>query len=143
VLHAIMEAVLSADAHGGVSSSIERFAEALETGVWPLVPKIRVATVRMIDAIDRWSAIRATFGRFLTLAIERLTHLTASEQAAGHLRRDIGARELATLLVTTAFGTIMLTNTGIRTERGKQRALLLALIHPPEGTVKTPPPAPS
>jgi len=52
VLHAIVDSTVSAEAEEGVKSSIERFAGALEAGVWPLVPKIRIATVRMVDAID-------------------------------------------------------------------------------------------
>jgi hypothetical protein len=85
----------------------------------------------MVDAIDRWAAIRATFDRFVGVAIERLTHMAARGQAAGEVRRDVGPRDLAAMLVTVAFGTIMLANTGIRTERGRQRALLLALIRAP------------
>ena len=127
VLHAIVDATVSAETQG-VASSVERFAEALQAGAWPLVPGIRVATVRLMDAIDRWPAIRAAFDRFLTVAIERLTRLAAQEQAVGRVRRDVGANELAILLVTFAIGTIMLTSTGIRTERGSRRALLLRLI---------------
>ena len=136
VLHAIVDAIISedAEAEGGVASSVGRFAHALEAGVWPLVPKIRIATVRMVDAIDRWSAIRATFDRFLAVAIERLTHIAAREQTAGHVRHDIGARDLATMLVTMGIGTIMLTNTGIPV--GRLPALLLALIRPPETAAK-------
>jgi len=77
----------------------------------PLLPKIGIATVRMVDAIER-------------------------EQAAGHVRGDVGARDLATLLVTMAMGTIMLMNTGVRTERGKRRALLLEMIRPPKGVAE-------
>jgi TetR/AcrR family transcriptional regulator, transcriptional repressor for nem operon len=132
VLHAIVDATVTAETQGGVASSIERFAEALEAGAWPLVPKIRVATVRMMDAIDRWPAIRAAFDRFLTVAIERLIRFAAREQAIGHVRRDVAPDELAIMLVTMAIGTIMLTSTGIRTERGKRRALLIRLIRPPE-----------
>lgn len=128
VLQAIMDAAVIGEAEGSVASSIERFANALEAGAWPLVPKIRIATVRMVDAIDRWSAIRATFDRFLAVAIERLTHIAAREQAAGHVRHDVAARDLATLLVTMGIGSIMLTNTSIRI--GKLPALLLALIRP-------------
>jgi AcrR family transcriptional regulator len=136
VLQAILDAGVSAGAEGGVASSIERVARALESGVWPLLPKIGVATVRMVDAIDRWPTIRLTFDRFLTIAIERLTHIAEREQAAGHIRGDVGARDLATLLVTMAMGTIMLMNTGVRTERGKRRALLLEMIRPPKGVAE-------
>jgi hypothetical protein len=82
VLQAILDAGVSAGAEGGVASSIERFARALESGVWPLLPKIGVATVRMVDAIDRWPTIVSRFDRFLTVAIERLTHIAEREQAA-------------------------------------------------------------
>jgi TetR/AcrR family transcriptional regulator, transcriptional repressor for nem operon len=132
VLQAILDAGVSAGAEGGVASSIERFARALEANVWPLLPKIGVATVRMVDAIDRWPTIRLTFDRFLTIAIERLTHIAEREQAAGRIRSDVGARDLATLLVTMAMGTIMMMNTGVRMERGKRRTLLLEMIRPPE-----------
>lgn len=136
VLQAILDAGVGAQAEGGVGSSIERFARALEAGVWPLLPKIGIATVRMVDAIDRWPTIRLTFDRFLTVAIERLTHIAEREQAAGHVRGDVAARDLATLLVTTAMGTIMLMNTGVRMERGKRRALLLEMIRPPDAVAK-------
>jgi TetR/AcrR family transcriptional repressor of nem operon len=136
VLQAILDAGVSTGAGGGVASSIERFARALEAGVWPLLPKIGIATVRMVDAIDRWPTIRLTFDRFLTVAIERLTHIAEREQAAGHVRGDVAARDIATLLVTMAMGTIMLMNTGVRMERGKRRALLLEMIRPPEPVAK-------
>ena len=136
VLQAILDAGVSAQAEGGVGSSIERFARALEAGVWPLLPKIGIATVRMVDAIDRWPTIRLTFDRFLTVAIERLTHIAEREQATGHVRGDVAARDIATLLVTTAMGTIMLMNTGVRMERGKRRALLLEMIRPPDAVAK-------
>ena len=90
----------------------------------------------MVDAIDRWPTIRLTFDRFLTVAVERLTHIAEREQAAGHFRRDVAPRDLATLLVTMAMGTIMLMNSGVRTERGKRRALLLEMIRPPEAVAK-------
>jgi TetR/AcrR family transcriptional repressor of nem operon len=131
VLGAIVEAALVVDPARGVAASIDRFSEGLEAGAWPLVPKIRIATVRMMDAMNRWPAIRSAFDGFLGVAIERLTHLIARDQAAGRARNDVGARELANALVTMAMGTIMLTNTGIRIDRGAQRALLQTLIRPP------------
>ena len=127
-LGAIVAASLAAP--GGVAASISRFSDALAEGAWPLVPKIRVAAVRMMDAIDRWPAVRASFERVVTAAIDHLAHVGATEQAAGHIRRDVGVRELAMGLVTMALGTIMLTNTSLRIDHAKQRELLVRLIAP-------------
>jgi TetR/AcrR family transcriptional repressor of nem operon len=128
VLDAIVETILNLNADGGVAGTVEHFSEALEGGLWPLVPRIRVATVRMMDATERWPAIRSAFERFLAVAVERLTYGVLQDQTAGHIRRDIETRDLATLLVTLAAGTIMLASTSVRPAREKQRALLLSII---------------
>ena len=136
MLDAIVETALNMDADGGIAGTGEHFSEALEMGVWPLVPKIRVATVRMMDATERWPAIRSAFDRFLTVAVERLTYGAIQDQKAGRIRRDIETRDLATLLVTLAAGTIMLASTSVRPAREKQRALVLSIISSAERVPK-------
>jgi TetR/AcrR family transcriptional repressor of nem operon len=128
VLNAIVDSALNVDREAGVAGTVGVFSQALEMGIWPLVPKIRVATVRLVDATERWPAIRAAFDGFLSVAIERLTYGAAQDQAAGRIRRDIETRDLATLLVTLAVGTIVLANTTVRPAREQQRALLVSLI---------------
>ena len=128
VLNAIVDSALNVDSEAGVAGTVGVFSEALEMGIWPLVPKIRVATVRLVDATERWPAIRAAFDRFLSVAVERLTYGAIRDQTAGRLRGDIETRDLATLLVTLAVGTIMLANTTVRPAREQQRGLLLSVI---------------
>ena len=133
VLNAIVDSALNVDAEAGVAGTVGLFSQALEMGIWPLEPKLRVATVRLVDATERWPAIRAAFDRFLSVAVERLTYGATQDQTAGRLRRDIETRDLATLLVTLAVGTILLVNTTIRPAREQQRALLLSIISAAEG----------
>jgi hypothetical protein len=82
VLDAIIDTALNVDVEAGVAGTVGRFSEALEAGIWPLEPKIRVATVRLVDATERWPAIRAAFDRFLTVAVERLTYGAIQDQTA-------------------------------------------------------------
>lgn len=72
VLDAIVETALSMPAEGGLAGTIGHFSDALEAGIWPLEPKIRVATVRLIDATERWPAIRTAFDRFTLVPSSRI-----------------------------------------------------------------------
>jgi len=128
VLNAIVDSALNVDAQAGVAGTVGVFSQALELGIWPLEPKIRVATVRLVDATERWPAVRAAFDRFLSVAVERLTYGAIQDQTVGRIRRDIETRDLATLLVTLAVGTILLSGTTVRPAREQQRALLLGII---------------
>jgi TetR/AcrR family transcriptional regulator, transcriptional repressor for nem operon len=128
ILDAIVETVLNVHGEGELASTVSYFSDVLDAGSWPLVPRIRVAIVRLIDATERWPTIRAAFDRFLAVAVERLTRGASQDQTAGRVRRDIETRELATLLVTLGIGSIVLANTSVHPTRQEQRAALLSMI---------------
>ncbi len=129
VLGGILEALLGDEtARTDVATTIERFLVALTTETWPLMPRIRTAAIRLIDAIDRWPALRARFDELILGAIRLLTAGVAEGQRLGRIRQDLEPGRLATGLVIMAMGTIMLHKVGIPIDFDRQRSAVLTMM---------------
>lgn len=129
VLGGILEALLGDQSpRTDVGATIERFFVALNAETWPLMPRIRIAAIRLLDAIDRWPALRARFDELILGAIRLLTSGVAEGQKLGRIRSDFEPGRLATGLVIMAMGTIMLHKVGIPIDFDRQRSAVLAMM---------------
>jgi TetR/AcrR family transcriptional repressor of nem operon len=125
--------------------SAQRFTHALSTGQWPLIPRIRVAAVRLMDAISRWPKIREAFDRFTAETIEKFEHGAKAGQRAGVVRADLEPHAIGAMLMTASMGAIILHNMGLSIDYQRQADTLLRLIArgaiPAAGAKKKFPPA--
>jgi TetR/AcrR family transcriptional repressor of nem operon len=110
--------------------SAQRFTHALSTGQWPLIPRIRVAAVRLMDALSRWPKIRASFDRFTAETIERMQHGATAGQKAGLVRSDLDPNAIGAMLMIASMGAIILHNVGLSIDYKQQAETLLRMMSP-------------
>jgi TetR/AcrR family transcriptional repressor of nem operon len=116
------------DAPDDLAVSALRFTHALSTGQWPLIPRIRVAAVRLMDALSRWPRIREAFDRFTTETIEKFEHGAKAGQRAGFVRPDLDPHAVGAMLMIASMGAIILHNVGLSIDYQRQAETLLRLI---------------
>jgi TetR/AcrR family transcriptional repressor of nem operon len=110
--------------------SAQRFTHALSTGQWPLIPRIRVAAVRLMDALSRWPDIRKAFDRFTAETIEKMGNGAKAGQRAGLVRSDLDPNTIGAMLMIASMGSIILHNVGLSIDYKQQAETLLRLISP-------------
>jgi TetR/AcrR family transcriptional repressor of nem operon len=118
------------DAPDDLLVSAQRFTHALSTGQWPLIPRIRVAAVRLMDALSRWPKIRESFDRFTAETIEKFEHGAKAGQTAGLVRADLDPHAVGAMLMIASMGAIILHNVGLSIDYKQQAETLLRLISP-------------
>ena len=129
MLDAIVESLLGGErARDGVATMVMRFLDALGAGTWPLMPRIRVAAIRLMDAVGRWPALRERVDDLIVKLVERITASVHEAQQLGLVRRDIDPAKLGTMLTVMAMGTIMLHDVGIPIDLDPDRSALLKMI---------------
>lgn len=129
VVGAMVESLLAgAREANDVTAILAGFTRVLASRQWPFVPRIGVGFLRLLDAMDRWPALRLHFNQPISTALAALTRTATAAQQAGRIRADIGPRELATLLLLNALGAIFLHGAGVALHAQRQRALLRALV---------------
>jgi TetR/AcrR family transcriptional repressor of nem operon len=128
---AIVDSLISdQNAPDDLAVSAQRFTHALSTGQWPLIPRIRVAAVRLMDALSRWPEIRQAFDRFTAESIEKFEHGAKAGQKAGFVRSDLDPHTIGAMLMITSMGAIILHNVGLSIDYQGQAETLLRLISP-------------
>lgn len=142
MLDAIIESMLGGEhAREGIPNTVMRFLDALNAGTWPLVPRIRIAVIRLMDAVERYPALRKRVDRLIVALVERIATSVRDAQQRGLVRRDLDAAKLGSILTVTALGTIMLHDLGISIDLDPDRSALRQMIS--EASVAAPaPPAP-
>jgi TetR/AcrR family transcriptional repressor of nem operon len=128
------------DAPDDLAVSAQRFTHALSTGQWPLIPRIRVAAVRLMDALSRWPEIRQSFDRFTLESIDKFRKGAVAGQRAGFVRADLDPHAVGAMLMITSMGAIILHNAGLSIDYQRQAETLMRLISP-AATSKEPPKA--
>lgn len=129
VVGSIVDSLIGGEhAREDLPTTIERFFRILGSGTWPLMPRARIAALRLMDAIDRWPALQKSFDRLIGKAIEQLTHSVSEGQDRDRIRSDIDPNKLGTMLVVMAVGMIMLHNVGIAMDFDRQQSALLRMI---------------
>lgn len=132
VLGGIVETLLAQESHEDLATTVERFLNGLESGTWPLMPRIRIATIRLMDAINRWPVLRQSFDALIVRAMDRLTKTVSEGQQRSLIRRDLDPVRLGQLLTTLAMGTIMLHNVGVPLDLDPRRSVLLQMLAEPK-----------
>jgi TetR/AcrR family transcriptional regulator, transcriptional repressor for nem operon len=129
LLDAIVESLLGGEhARDDIPTMVMRFLDALNAGTFPLVPRIRIAAIRLMDAVDRWPALHERVHAFMVQLGARLAANVRDAQQAGLVRRDIDAEKLGTMLTVMAVGTIMLHDVGIPIDLDPDRSVLRKMI---------------
>lgn len=132
VLGGMVETLLGApESRDDLATTVERFLTGLDSETWPLMPRIRIATIRLMDAINRWPVLRRSFDALIVQAMDRLTKAVIDGQGRSLIRRDLDPGRLGQLLTTLAMGTIMLHNVGVPLDLDPQQSVLLQMLVEP------------
>jgi TetR/AcrR family transcriptional repressor of nem operon len=111
--------------------SAQRFTHALSTGQWPLIPRIRVAAVRLMEAINRWPEIRQSFDDFTARTMEKIENAARTGQQMGYVRSDLDPHAVAAMFIVTGTGWTLLHDAGLAIDYQEQAETLLRLISTP------------
>lgn len=87
-----------------LGSLIGRFVESMLSGSYPLTREGGVRPHQLLDACARSRVIRERYVALVVESLERVSDLVASAQREGVVRADVGAREIATILLAAVIG---------------------------------------
>lgn len=95
------------------------------------MPRIRIAAIRLMEAINRWPVLRQSFDALIVQAMDRLTKAVVEGQRRSLIRRDLDPVRLGQLLTTLGMGTITLHNVGVPLDLDPQHSVLLQMLVEP------------
>jgi TetR/AcrR family transcriptional repressor of nem operon len=131
IVTAMMDTFIADEASpNGLAVTAQRFTHALDTEQWPLMSRIPVATVRLMDALIRWPELRRAFGRFTIESIEKMRKGVEAGQDAGSVRADLDPQAVGAMFVMASMGAVLFRNVGLSMDYQRQAETLLRLISP-------------
>lgn len=104
-------------------------AQAIEAKLLPVPGAVRSG--ELVTAARRSAAIRECQDRLTGELVERLTERVRSDQDGGRVRRDLGARELALVLLLVEAGAELWLDLGVSLDARKVAGALGVLLEPP------------
>ena len=128
VLSEFINSVIATGEYGeDLRKTVDLFISAAENGRLPMVfgeINFRV----LLEAGSRNPAIRDRFAALLQDAIKRMTASIREAQAAGTVRGDLNASDVGMLLVATAVGLVVLTETDVTLDVRAMRETVFRLL---------------
>ncbi len=83
---------------------VGRFLSAVATGAYPLTRRGGPKPHQLLDACARSKKIRARYVALVADSIGRVARVVETSQQEGTLRRDVGANDVATILLAAIIG---------------------------------------
>jgi len=127
-----LDQVLAPEGDGAVdlAGATSRFLRAVAKGDYPLMGAGGVRPHQLLDACARSPLIRARYVALVEDAIARVAKSARASQQAGMLRDEIGATELARLLLAGIIGAQTMAELGVPLDLGRLTRALFALLRP-------------
>jgi TetR/AcrR family transcriptional regulator, transcriptional repressor for nem operon len=98
----------------------QRFVRAVAEGTYPLMPRAddqegagAVRPHQLLDACARSAIVRARYAALVEASIGQIAELARVDQAAGLVRRELGARDLGTILLALVVGAQTMAEIGV------------------------------
>jgi AcrR family transcriptional regulator len=85
---------------------------------------------RLLEASQRYPAVRDHLIRLLENGMQRVTDLTRAEQENGRFRSDVAPESIATLLLSSGLGAVTAFEAGLRLDSRKAGEDILRLLRP-------------
>ncbi|MFO0631510.1 MAG: TetR/AcrR family transcriptional regulator [Nannocystaceae bacterium] len=128
----LLEQLFAPEAEGdaGLATVALRFLAAVGSGAYPLTREGGVRPHQLVDACLRSPAIREHYLGLVEHSIARLGQAIVSDQQHGRVRRDLDARDLATVLLAAVIGAQTLLELRAPVALERAAAALLAAVSP-------------
>jgi AcrR family transcriptional regulator len=135
-LGAFFDAVIgTGDTEMGLEPTVHRFVEAIlqatRGGGAVDQEDTAIQLHRLLDAGERSQLIRDRLVALLEGAVQRVTEVARSEQAAHRMREDVDAQVVGTLLVSVAMGTFTAVEAGLPFDSERVGAAVIQLLRTP------------
>jgi TetR/AcrR family transcriptional repressor of nem operon len=145
-LNRLLDAVLGTDAEGAdIAQTIDLYVNLSTRGrkrlddfkpTAPAGPGEDVPLQRLLEACERAPAVREKFRQILGDSIDRVMDVVDRGIERNELRRDVGAREVSSLLVILALGLRVATDLELPIDVASTREALGRLLTPSAGATR-------
>ena len=116
--------ISTGEAQAGMRGVVDRFLGALQEGKPALGDPHKLLMQVVARGSQQGTQTDETYPALIDSAIERLTQVVERDQSYGTVRRDLSARQLGLLLVSSSVGFIVLLAGGYKADFAEVRALV-------------------
>lgn len=116
------------DDDGDLLTLMQRFLGELLGGTYPLTRAGGMRPYQLLDACVRSPAIHAQYLQFVQESVRRLSHYVLNSQHKHHVRANLDAEQLASILIAVVIGTHTLYDLDYPMDLARSSATLLQLL---------------